>query len=122
MKGFRGVKAGNMAIGNGDDTRNLGKELQRCNLGDDCPFEGALARLEQEQHERIKMESQLAISIDTVSDKAQKASLQLEKFERQLRDFTHEFELHLKKHRYFDLAVITIGATIGGFLAKLVVH
>jgi hypothetical protein len=106
--------------GNGDDNE-LGQKLQSCNLGTDCPFEPALRRLQDEQHQRIKSESALATSLDKVSDRAQAVSLELEAVSRKLRDFTHEFERHIRQHRYFDLAVISIGAAIGGFLAKIIV-
>lgn len=107
--------------GNGSDDE-LGKKLEQCNLGTDCPFEPALRRLQDEQHQRIRSEAALATALDAVANKAQEVFLELEKVQRQLRDFTHDFERHIKQHRLFDLAVVSIGATIGGFLAKLLVH
>lgn len=107
--------------GNGDDDE-LGKRLEQCNLGGDCPFEGALRRLQDEQHQRIQSEAALAAALDAVADKAQKLYLEFEGVQRKLRDFVHDFERHIRQHRYFDLAVISIGAAIGGFLAKLIVQ
>lgn len=111
---------------NSDDSDDkLGKRISKCELGDACPFEGALQRLEEEQHERIGAESALALQIERVAKNAQIANLEIEKFGRALRDLTHDLEKHIRSHRYLDLAVITIAATIGGFLAnitKLLMH
>lgn len=106
--------------GNGNDDE-LGKKLADCNLGADCPFEPALRRLQDEQHQRIRSEAALATALDGVADKAQQVSLALEEVQRKLRDFTHDFERHIKEHRYLELAFISVGAALGGFLAKLIV-
>lgn len=107
--------------GNGEDNE-IGRKIETCNLGSDCPFEPALKRLQLEQHERIRSEAALATSLDAVADKAQKVYLQLEAFERKWRDLTHDFERHIKQHRYVELAIISIGAAFGGFIAKLIVN
>lgn len=107
--------------GNGHDNE-IGKAFEECNLGTDCPFEKALRRLEDEQHQRIRSEAALATALDGVANKAQQVYLDLEKVQRALRDFTHDFQRHLRQHRYLDLAVISIGAAIGGFLAKIIVQ
>lgn len=107
--------------GNGHDNP-IGKAFDACELGRDCPFEKALHQLEDEQHQRIRSEAALATALDGVANKAQQVYLDLEKVQRALRDFTHEFEKHLRQHRYLDLAVISAGAAIGGFIAKLIVQ
>ena len=106
---------------NGDDDE-LGRKLEACKLGPDCPFEPALKRLQLEQHERINSEAALASALDAVANKAQAVYLQLEAFERKWRDLSHDFERHIKQHRYLELAVISVGAALGGFLGKLIVH
>lgn len=107
--------------GNGHDDP-LGKAFNECDLGRDCPFEKALRQLQDEQHQRIRSEAALATALDGVANKAQQVYLDLEKVQRALRDFTHDFQRHLRQHRYLDLAVISIGAAIGGFLAKIIVQ
>jgi hypothetical protein len=104
---------------NGGD---IGEQVEKCNLGDECPFERALEQLKDEQHDRIKAEATLAVSVDDIITKVRNLQLEIEKFERLLRDFRHDFERHLRTHRYIDLAIISIGGAIGGFIAKLVVH
>jgi hypothetical protein len=118
--------------GNGNDDE-LGKTLDSCKLGTDCPFEDALRRLQDEQSARIQSEAALAVSLDTVADKAQKVFFELEtmqreldnfkhEFQRKLGDFTREFDRHIKQGRYVELAIISFGAALGGFIAKLIVQ
>jgi hypothetical protein len=100
------------------DDEEIGRRLVRCALGDDCPFEPALARLQKEQHERIQSESALAVSIDEVSKKAQKLFEQFDEYCRKLEDYRHDLQAHIDRHRKFDVAIIAIGATVGGFAAR----
>lgn len=110
----------------GNDSDELGKRVESCRLGNsDCPFESALQQLQREQHERIQSESELAVTIDDVRNKAeelfskfQKYCEQFDELGRKVADYKHDLQAHIDRHRGIDLAIISIGAAIGGFVAK----
>lgn len=95
--------------------RDIGQKLETCQLGGDCPFEPALRQLSEEQHDRIKSEGALATQIDAVLGTAKRACLDLEELSRRVR----EIEFQMRMRRLVDLAIMSIGASLGGFLAKL---
>lgn len=97
---------------------NLGKDLEVCRLGQDCPFEGAVRRLEREQHDRIDSEAGLAVRIDEMIGKVTGLCRELEELTRRVR----ELEFHIRKARLVDLAIMSIGAGLGGFLAKMLMQ
>ena len=98
--------------------QELGRKLEACELGSDCPFEGAVRRLEKEQHDRIASESTLAVQIDVLAAKIEKL---VTTTETQTLRIQH-LEFYLRIRRLVDLAVLGIGAGLGGFLAKLLVQ
>lgn len=105
--------------GNGDDHDDeLGRSLNPCRLGDDCPYAGSMRWLREERVKREQTEAAIVVRVDILSDKLGKAILLVEKFERMLLDLQFEFNKHKKTHRLFELAVLALAAAFGGFLAR----
>jgi hypothetical protein len=93
---------------------SLGRKLEACQLGNDCPFEPAVRLLEQERHVRIQEESALTIQIDEVLKQVKKVINAVDELGRRVGDVEH----HIRKSRLVDLAIMGIGAGLGGLLAK----
>lgn len=105
--------------GNGDDHDDgLGKGLDLCKLGDDCPYAGSMRWLFDERLKREQTEGQIVSRVDILADKLQGAILLVEKFERTLLDLRADLDRHIKTHRLFELAVLALAAGAGGFFAR----
>jgi hypothetical protein len=105
--------------GNGDDHDDeLGRSLNLCKLGDDCPYAGSMRWLFDERLKREQTEGQIVSRVDILADKLQGAILLVEKFERTLLDLRADLDRHIRTHRLFELAVLALAAAFGGFLAK----
>jgi len=104
--------------GNGGDHDDLGRSLQPCKLGDDCPYAGSMRWLFDERLKREQTEQIIVTRVDTLADKLQSAILLVEKFERTLLDLEFELRRHIKTHRLFELAVLALAAGAGGFFAR----
>ena len=69
----------------GDHDDDLGRSLNPCKLGDDCPYAGSMRWLFDERLKREQTEGQIVSRVDILADKLQGAILLVEKFERTLR-------------------------------------
>lgn len=102
----------------GDHDDDLGTALERCTLGDDCPYAGSMRWLREERVKREQSEAAIVVRVDILSDKLKAAILLVEKFERTLMDLEFELHKHIKTHRMFELAVLALAAGAGGFFAR----
>jgi len=102
----------------GDHDDDLGRSLNPCKLGDDCPYSGSMRWLFDERLKREQTEGQIVSCVDILADKLQGAILLVEKFERTLLDLRADLDRHIKTHRLFELAVLALAAAFGGFLAR----
>lgn len=110
---------GNGNGGNGGDhDDDIGRSLQPCKLGDDCPYAGSMRWLFDERLKREQTEGQIVTRVDVLADKLQSAILMVEKFQRTLLDLEFELHRHIKTHRLFELAVLALAAGAGGFFAR----
>lgn len=110
--------SGGNGNGNGGDSDKLGLPLERCKLGDDCPYAGSMRWLFDERLKREQTEGEIVSRVDRLSEKLKEAILLVEKFERTLLDLRAELDRHVKTHRLFELAVLALAAGIGGFFAR----
>jgi len=110
--------SGGNGNGNGGDSDDLGLTLERCKLGDDCPYAGSMRWLFDERLKREQTEGEIVSRVDRLSEKLKEAILLVEKFERTLLDLRAELDRHVKTHRLFELAVLALAAGIGGFFAR----
>jgi hypothetical protein len=109
---------GNGNSNGGDHGDDLGRALNPCKLGDDCPYAGSMRWLFDERLKREQTEGQIVSRVDILADKLQGAILLVEKFERTLLDLRADLDRHIKTHRLFELAVLALAAAFGGFLAR----
>ncbi len=110
--------SGGNGNGNGGDSDKLGLTLERCKLGDDCPYAGSMRWLFDERLQREQTEGEIVSRVDRLSEKLKEAILLVEKFERTLLDLRADLDRHVKTHRLFELAVLALAAGIGGFFAR----
>jgi hypothetical protein len=109
--------------GNGADRTNpLGHEIPKCDLGSDCPYSGSMRWLYNERLEREQSHGEIIGTVDRLHDKLKNVHLQVDRFERDLKDIRFDLDKHRRSHRWFELGVLAISASFGGFLAKALEH
>jgi hypothetical protein len=103
-------------------TSPLGQEIPRCDLGEDCPYAGSMRWLHDERLKREQTQGEISTTVDRLADKLQTIHLQVDRFERDLKDVRFDLDKHRRSHRWFELGVLAISASFGGFLAKALEH
>jgi len=129
---------GNGNAKSGDD--ELGEELERCKLGDDCPYAGSMRWLFDERLQREQVEGELAATVDRLGDHVQRVSLALEalkgslyELENMVKGKTAELErtlslrvievdaalkAHTRSHRWIELLVMGLAMGFGSAVTR----
>ena len=108
-----------MTRGNGRDTSpDLGKALEPCALGADCPFEPSMRQLELERHNRQEVDAEICVRDDKLSDELLGAIKLVREFQITFAALEKDFRSHLRSHRWIEVVVMGLAAGAGGFLTR----
>lgn len=114
--------------GNGDDP-SLGQQVEQCTLGDDCPYKGAMRFLHDQRLERVQVEEELAVAIDSVVNKLKLVSDTLDELKSRFDELQTKLNLkvveldavlkaHTRNHRWIELLVMGLAMGSGAAFTR----
>ncbi len=103
--------------GNGGNDPDLGQELERCALGDDCPYAGSMRWLADERLRREQVQGELAATVDRFGDEVRKCTQVVEGLKGKLLEleqtvnvkvigFDATLKAHTRNHRWIEMLVM----------------
>lgn len=125
--------------GNGSDP-DVGERVDRCSLGDDCPYAGSMRWLANERLKREQVEGELAGTVDRLADEVKRATLSVQALKNELHELdglvkakTQQLEAtlslkiieldaalkaHTRSHRWIELLVMGLAMGFGSAVTR----
>lgn len=119
---------------------DLGRSLEPCGMGDDCPYAGSMRWLHDERLKREQVEGELAATVDRLADEVQKANLQVQslkgsvaELEGSIRNKVKELDLeltarvlqldatfkaHVRSHRWIELVIMGLAMSAATLISR----